>query len=147
AIEQTGPDAKTYAELAHARDLFEKKELAAAEKIYHKLAKNKKNPIPVLEESRFYEHECQVHRNELSRAEGTYKQLISEHRHCQYGNKPAQRLYDIADFWLNDTRKHMEEYDQKRDGKIWFVSPSYIHWSKEKPFLDEEGRALLCLQA
>ena len=141
------PDAKIYSELAAAKQLFEEKDLVAAEKIFHKLAKNKKNPDKVLQEARFLEAECQVLRNELSKAEGTYKLLLNEHRHCQYRAKVGQRLYDIADYWLNDTRKRMELYEQKRAGKIWYVPPSFIHWSKDKPFLDEEGRALECLKA
>ena len=128
-------------------ELFEKKDLIKAEKIYHKLGKNKKHPTKVLEEACFFEAECQVLRNELSKAEGTYKKLINEHRYSQYVAKAGQRLYDIADFWLNDTRKQMELYEQQRAGKIRFVPPTFVHFSKEKPFLDEEGRALLCLQA
>ncbi len=142
------PDAAVLAELTEAKRLFDEKKLIEAEKIFARLARNKKNPSKVMEESRFLEAECQVLRNELSKAEGTYKLLIKEYNnHSQYTNKAAQRLYDIADYWLNDTRKQMELYEQKRAGKVWFVTPSFVHWTKDKPFLDEEGRALQCLEA
>ena len=142
-----GPDTKAYAELAQAMELFKAKDLNGAEKIFNKLAKHKKNPLTLMEEARYYEAECQVLRNELSKAEGTYKLLLKEHPHSRFTVKASQRLYDIADYWLNDTRKQMELYEQKRSGKVWFVPPSFVHWSKDKPFLDEEGRALLCLEA
>ena len=145
--EAQGPDAKAYAELEKANAFFEQENYVEAEKIFHKLASNKKNPFKLLEEARFKEAESQVLQNHLSKAEGTYKLFINEHRTSKYVVKAGQRLYDIADYWLNDTREQMKLYEEKRAGKVWFVPPNLIHFSKDKPFLDEEGRALLCLQA
>ena len=79
AFDPNGPDAPIYAELETARQLFKAKDFVAAERIFAKLAKKNKNPLPVLEEARFMEAECQVMRNELTKAEGTYKLLIKEH--------------------------------------------------------------------
>jgi tetratricopeptide (TPR) repeat protein len=56
-----------------------------------------------------------------------------------------QHLFNIADKWLDDTRKEMEETREVREGKRWFTTPHYIHIEKESPFLDKEGRALEAL--
>jgi outer membrane protein assembly factor BamD (BamD/ComL family) len=57
--------------------------------------------------------------------------------------EPAvQHMFEIANYWLDDTRKEMEEYKEQREGKRWVVWPEFAHFTKTKPFLDEEGRAL-----
>jgi outer membrane protein assembly factor BamD (BamD/ComL family) len=51
-------------------------------------------------------------------------------------------MYEIANYWLDDTRKEMEEYKEQREGKRWVVWPEFVHFETTKPLLDEEGRAL-----
>src|SRR5207302_5870120 len=42
----------------------------------------------------------------------------------------------------NDTRTEMQQYKEMEEGKRWFIMPAVFHFEKEKPLLDEEGRAL-----
>src|SRR5438874_825313 len=56
-------------------------------------------------------------------------------------------MFDIANFWLDDTRTEMAEYREKREGKRSIVMPVVFHSEKKKPFLDEEGRAMQALDA
>ena len=52
-------------------------------------------------------------------------------------------MFEIANFWLDDTRKEMKEYKEKKEGKRWFVlARAVVHFEKTKPLLDEEGRAV-----
>jgi outer membrane protein assembly factor BamD (BamD/ComL family) len=55
-------------------------------------------------------------------------------------------MFEIATFWLEDTRKEMRESDSKDKGQLsWLTRPEsldLIHLEKSKPLFDEEGRAL-----
>jgi TolA-binding protein len=134
-------------ELEGAKTLFREKKYGSAENIFHRLAKNTKNPPTVLEEALFYEAECQYLQGNLRSAEPTYKKLLTEFRYGRHKDDANRRLFDIANFWLDDTRKVMQAYEEKRDGKRWFIMPaSYVHFSKDKPLLDMEGHALQALE-
>src|SRR5205085_1453556 len=62
--------------------------------------------------------------------------------HSPYREQAIQHMFDIANYWLVDTRKEMEEEREKREGKRWFVWPRFMSTDKTKPFLDREGRAV-----
>ncbi len=51
-------------------------------------------------------------------------------------------MFDIANYWLDDTRKEMQEWQEYKDGKRWFFWPRVFNWDKTKPVLDEQGRAV-----
>jgi outer membrane protein assembly factor BamD (BamD/ComL family) len=55
-------------------------------------------------------------------------------------------MFDIANFWLDDTRTEMTEYREKKEGKRTFVVPAVFHFEKKKPWVDEEGRAMQALE-
>src|SRR5262245_27044054 len=54
----TGNPSELSPELASAHEKFKAGEIGAAEKSFHKVAENQKNPPSVAEEARFYEAEC-----------------------------------------------------------------------------------------
>jgi hypothetical protein len=56
-------------------------------------------------------------------------------------------MFDIANFWLDDTRAEMREDAERRQGKRWLVWPRYLllHWDRGRPIFEEEGRALRLL--
>ena len=58
-------------------------------------------------------------------------------------------MFDIANYWLDDTKDQMRETAEQREGKRWFVAPRFFHspWDPTKPFVDEQGRALEALDA
>lgn len=133
-------------DLEGARRLFQDKEYAKAEPLFAKVGKNKKTPIPVLEEAIFYEAECQFLQENYRDASATYKKLIRNYVHGQHSRQANERLMFIADLWLEDTRKQIEEFMEKKEGKRYFVLPaSYFHFSKDRPFYDQEGNALVIL--
>jgi outer membrane protein assembly factor BamD (BamD/ComL family) len=56
----------------------------------------------------------------------------------------VQHMFEIAMYWLDDTRKEMREYEGKEDQTHFEIWPEslYLHLDKPKPLFDEEGRAL-----
>lgn len=145
--DRSDEDAKARAQLEEANRLLEANDLAAAEKIFTKLAKNLKNPLPVVEESLFKEAECQRLNKDYRHAEPTYKKLLKDFPRGQYAERATVALFEIANFWLEDTRREMEAYEKNRDKS--FVFPTIwpiMHFSKDRPFLDQEGHALQCLE-
>ena len=57
-----------------------------------------------------------------------------------YREQAVQHMFEIANYWLDDTRKEMAEYKEEREGKRWIVWPEFVHFEATKPLLDEEGR-------
>src|SRR5438128_10830874 len=59
-----------------------------------------------------------------------------------FREQAVQHMFEIANYWLDDTGKEMEEYKEHREGKRWIVWPEFAHFAPTKPMLYEEGRAL-----
>ncbi len=152
-------------DLAAARELFRQKDYAKAEKIFHRLAEEgadrksawdevfrfsgKKPEVNavVAEEARFYEGECLHAQKNYPKAADTYVRLLGDFGSSAYREQAVQRLFDIGNYWLEDTREGMRLAKEVREGKRWFAPPNPFHVDKTKPFLDEEGRALEALEA
>jgi outer membrane protein assembly factor BamD (BamD/ComL family) len=130
------------AELAGARELFRRGEFSQAERIFRRIANNKKNPPFVAEEARFGEAECLRLQGHYPKAADTYNKLLVDFPSSAFREQACQHMFDIANYWLEDTRLQMHQAREKREGKRWFVEPNFFHWDKTKPFLDEEGRAI-----
>lgn len=133
-------------ELAGAHEVFRKGDYSKAQDIYHGIAENKKNPVQVAEEARYFEAECLRLREHLPRACDTYHKVIIDFPSGAFKEQALQHMYEIADFWLQDTRTEMEQVREKKEGKRWVVWPHFFHWDEQKPLADEEGRALEALQ-
>jgi outer membrane protein assembly factor BamD (BamD/ComL family) len=63
-----------------------------------------------------------------------------------YREQSVQHLFDIANYWLDDTRQAMKEDKERREGKRWIVMPRFVSFEKDKPLLDREGRAIEALE-
>lgn len=140
-------DAKVYADLDSANLYMKENKLQEAEKIFAKLANNTKNPMPVVEEARYNEAECQRQRKDYRSAEATYKRLLKDFSNGKYAERANEKLFEIANFWLDDTRKEMEAYEKNKDNKwtLPTIGP-LLHFSREKPLMDQEGHAVQCLE-
>ncbi len=146
--DQTAEKGSAQAQLDGAKILYEKGKFGDAERIFHSIARNVKNPPLVAEEALFFEADCQYLQGHFPKAESTFIKVLREFRlNGRFHNQANQRLFDIANYWLDDTRKLMKAYEEKREGKRWLVMPaSFVHVDKEKPFLDMEGRAIEALE-
>jgi TolA-binding protein len=131
------------AELASAHELYRNGEYAKAEKLYHKVADNTKNGVQIAEEARYYEAECLRRQRHYPKAADTYNKMLNDFPRGIYRDQAVQHMFEIANYWLDDTRQDMKEYREVKDGKRKLVWPGPIfHFDRTRPFLDEEGRAV-----
>jgi TolA-binding protein len=101
-----------------------------------------KGPNPISEAALFYEGECQRLQKNYREAEFTYTRVLADYPRSQYAIRVCQGLFEIADYWLEPTRRQMDQYQEQIAGKRWFVSPAaWIHFGKDMPMLDTEGHA------
>jgi TolA-binding protein len=130
------------AQLAGAHELFRREEYDKAERLFHHIAENKKNPPALVQEARFYEAESLRLAGNFPKAADTYADLMKKFRNNPYRDQCNQHMFDIATFWLEDTWAKMREEEQKRRGERWVVMPRLVSFEQKKPLMDREGRAL-----
>ena len=133
-------------ELAAAHELYRAGSYSAAGKAFKKIADNTRNSPSVGEEARFYEAECLSKQDELPKACDTYHKMLVDFPAGTFRDQAVRRMFDIANFWLDDTRDEMAAYREKKEGKRTFVMPAVFHLDKKKPWVDEEGRAMQALE-
>jgi TolA-binding protein len=134
-------------DLEGARRLYQQGEHAQAEKIFARIADNTKNPPRLAEEARYYQADCARLQGYYPRAAELYVKQLQTFPTGKHGALARQRMFDIANYWLDDTREVMEAYREKKEGKRTFVWPvPFINLTdKTKPKLDIEGYALRLL--
>jgi outer membrane protein assembly factor BamD (BamD/ComL family) len=132
------------ANLAGGHVLYRDGKFSEAERIFHRIAENTKNPPPIGEEARYYEAECLRRQARYPKAADTYARMLTDFPSGAFREQAVQHIFEIANYWLDDTRREMEESKEQREGKRWIVWPEFelVHLEKTKPLLDEEGRAL-----
>ena len=129
-------------QLAGAKELFRQGNYATAERVFHRLFENKKNAQPLLEEARFMEAECLRLQGYYPKAADTYVDLLKKFDRTPYKDAAIQHMFDIANYWLDDSREEMKETREFRDGSRFFVVPRFVSFERTKPFMDREGRAI-----
>ena len=144
--EAAGGSAESNPDMVKALDLFREQKYAEAEKICHKLAEKTKDNALLAEKARFHEAECLYQQKKYPKACDTYARMLNDHGSGVYREQGVQRMFDIANFWLEDTRQQMRESREVREGKRWVVGQNFVHWDRAKPLVDQEGRALQALE-
>ena len=133
------------AALAGAHDLFRRGDYAGAERIFHYYAEktDKASQSPLLHaEARYWEAECLRLQGDYPKAADTYVDLLNKYQNNPYREQALQHAFDIANFWLQETREEMNEAREKREGKRWFVWPHFFSTDPKILFMDREGRAI-----
>jgi outer membrane protein assembly factor BamD (BamD/ComL family) len=151
-------------DLLAAKEVFRRGEYAKAEPLFHRIAETNKDSgswysqliysrpekgdmnVMVLEEARFMEAECLRMQGRYPKAADTYIRLLNDFGSGLHRELAVNQLFEIANYWLEDTRREMEQAKEKAAGKRWFVDSHFIHVDRSKPFLDEEGRAVEALE-
>jgi len=134
-------------ELAGAKELYRRGDYVTAEGLFAKVANNTKNATQLAEEARYYEADCLRLQSRYPKAADTFKKCLDDFPSGLKHDEANKRMFDICNYWLDDTRKQMELAQEKKDGKHWFVMPtSFVHFEKTKPLIDTEGRALELLE-
>src|SRR5208282_5017047 len=91
--------------------------------------------------------ECLYKQTKYPAAGDRYLQLLNEYPSAAHGDEARQRLFDIANYWLDETRDQMEKTKEVTEGKRWFTPPlTLVHFETSKPFLDIEGHAVRMLE-
>jgi outer membrane protein assembly factor BamD (BamD/ComL family) len=147
---QSTPKAGTpAAELESAKELFQKGDYKKAEKHFTHLAENTKNPPSVAEEARFYEGECERLQGRYPSAVGSYKRQLKDFPSGAHQKEALRQMFDIANYWLDETRDDMVAYHERQEGKrgFFYWPGSFVHFDKTKPFLDLRGNALSTLES
>lgn len=134
---------------ASAKILFQRGEYGDAEKVFRWLGKRaeKEKNLEVLEECLYHEAECLYQRRKYPKARDLFAKLVNTFPSTRYRAEAVQRQYEIASYWLKDTERAMQEWQDYSEGKRWFVMPSIISFEQEKPTFDVEGHALKSFQA
>ncbi|MFO0878054.1 MAG: tetratricopeptide repeat protein [Gemmataceae bacterium] len=128
--------------MAAAREHFRKEEYDKAESIFARVADNEKHAGAAVQEAMYYQAESLRLMGYYPRAADLYASLLSKFPNSSYREQCVQHMFDIANYWLDDTRQEMREDKERRDGKRVFVMPRFLSVEKSKPFLDREGRAI-----
>lgn len=157
---------KVTSEMSGAYELYRLGDYEKAGKIFRRVADDGAHtPPPLVEEARFYEAECLRRQLLYPRACDTYHKLLMDSPNGPYREQTLQRIFDIANYWLEDTRQEIaasekerkngkkeskedqpKDKDGKKPSKNWKSKFVVGHWEKTKPFVDEEGRALEALE-
>ncbi len=146
---RTAMDDKSRADVETAKRQYQDKSYADAEKSFNLIAKAKKLPADVQEDAIFYRGECQRLQSNYRDAEGSLKLYIKSYPYGKYTAQANDRLFDIANYWLNPTRENMKRAEEQREGKRsnWDIMPvSWFHFSNDLPWSDVEGHALGVLE-
>jgi outer membrane protein assembly factor BamD (BamD/ComL family) len=144
-----GPDhspARLTGDLAAAHDRYRNSDWAGAGSAFHKIAEDTKNSPQVAEEARYYEAECLWREGKFPRAADTFHRQMLDFPRGAYSQPAAQKMFEIANYWLDDTRTEMDDWRLKAEGKKSIILPAVFHTEKSKPLLDEEGRAIQLLE-
>jgi outer membrane protein assembly factor BamD (BamD/ComL family) len=142
-------DDKARVDLEEAKRLYKAQEYAKAEKIFEKIVKAKKLRQDVQEDAAFYYGECQRLQGNYRDAEANLKVYIRAFPYGKYASQANERLFDIANFWLNATRDEMKEFEKNGGStfKLASYSPAgWFHFDHDLPFNDTEGHALAILE-
>jgi hypothetical protein len=130
--------------VAEARDLFRHGKYEEAAKRFHQFENEIKYPPEISQECFFSEAECYRLLKEYPRAVDVYAEMLKRFSETLYREQVLQQLYDIATYWLEDTRAEVKQAKEAGEGKR---PPLSLHWPQRdhsKP-AGQERRALAVL--
>ncbi len=137
-------DPEAEAKMGRAEELFATQSYADAQKIYADVADNTYNPSSLLEKARFKEAECVRLRGRLPAAVDTYNRLLQDFPTGIYSEQAATKMYAIADVWMKDSLKDIEE---KENGRASVRLPRMPNFTdRSKPAIDQEGELIKTLE-
>ncbi len=135
------------ADLLGAKALYERGDYAKASPLFGGVAGNKDASVSNAEEALYYQADCERLQGKYSRAAEIYNLLLGSYPMGKHSQQARERLFDIANYWLDDTRAYMEACREKKEGKRWWVWPmAPVSFEKAKPLFDTEGHAVRMLE-
>lgn len=138
-------DSKASEKLARAEQYFSEGYYSKAYDLFRELADNQGNPSDLAERARFMQAECRRMRGHYPEAVDTYHKLLLDFPTGAHRREAALRMYEIADYWLNDFRDELEHRAHEKGVLHW--RPRWPNpFDRSKPLLDQEGRTLEALE-
>jgi outer membrane protein assembly factor BamD (BamD/ComL family) len=129
-------DRETNREFLDAEDIFRREDYPEALKAFKRLARAYKDK-PLEEDILFMLAETQFKLDMLPKAQDTYHKLLMKYPNTRYMPQAVQRSYDIAYYWLEDSRLRAEG----KSGKYGFSR--YVNFfDRTRPIFDAPGRAI-----
>jgi tetratricopeptide (TPR) repeat protein len=132
----------TPAGVAEARDLFRRGKYEEAAKRFHQFENELKFPVELSQECFFSEAECYRLRKEYPHAADVYAEMLKRFPDTLYREQVLQHVYEIATYWLEDTRAEMKQAREAADGRRPQVVVHLPQWDRSKPTVGQERRAL-----
>jgi outer membrane protein assembly factor BamD (BamD/ComL family) len=134
-------DPQAQEKMAEADRLFAAGRFAEARKIYKQLADNQGNPSDLAERARFLQAECRFYQGHYPEAVDTYHRLLLDFPNGAHRRDACNRMYQIADYWLDDFRDELAR--RKNEPGILYWRPSWPNpFDRTRPLVDQEGRLL-----
>jgi outer membrane protein assembly factor BamD (BamD/ComL family) len=132
-------------QLRWAHELFRQERYSEAERIYDHIASRKRYAPELVQEAMYYRAECLRLQGQYPKAVDVYSSLLEKfnHLHTPYREQAVRHIYDIANYWLDDTRAEMKAAEAGKGDIAW---ANFVHFQRSKPLLDEEGRAVQALE-
>lgn len=124
-----------------AEQLFRDEQYDKAASAFKAIARNYKD-TPLAEEALFMRAEALFKANRLPKAQDTYTQLLTKYPTTRFLPQAIQRSYDIAFYWLEDSRLAAQGQPTKH-----YAFTNYVNFfDKTRPILDTPGRAIECIE-
>ncbi|HMP59522.1 MAG TPA: tetratricopeptide repeat protein [Gemmatales bacterium] len=144
-VSEQPPEPGTLAgDCVSAKILFQRGEYEQAEKVFRWLASKaeKEKNLEVLEESLYCQGECLYHLRRYPKAMETFTKLLKVNPSTRYRGEAVSREFEMAEYWLKDTREAMREWREFQDGERWVVMPRLVSFETEMPWFDAENHTL-----
>lgn len=128
-------------EYAAAEALFRAEKYSDSAKAFKRIAKQFQG-TPVEEDALFMQAESEFLQDRLPKAQDLYAGLLKKYPTTRHLPQAIQRTYDIAYFWLEDSRLASQGKPTKHSS----FTNSLNFVDKKRPILDTEGRAIEAIQ-
>ena len=131
--------------MARAEQHFSQQQYADAQTLFKELADNTRNKAELAERARFMQAECRRLRGHYPEAVDTYNRLLNDFPTGANRKEACGRMFEIADYWLDDFRDEMRARANEKGVLRWRPGwPNFI--DRTKPRTDQEGEALRALE-
>ncbi|MGL4461266.1 MAG: tetratricopeptide repeat protein, partial [Planctomycetia bacterium] len=127
--------------MARAEELFRQEKYSSAAASFKTIA-NRYKDTSVEEDALYWRAEALFKADYLPAAQDTYAQLLTKFPTTRHLPQAVQRTYDIAYYWLEDTRRE----SQGESPKNWWASRRVNFLDRTRPVFDTEGRAVEAIE-
>lgn len=131
--------------MARAEQFYIDRNYEMAIKEFKNVADNQGNNVDMRERARFLQAECRRFLYEYPDAVDTYHKLLIDFPTGAHRPDAVARMYEMADYWLEDFRNEIARRANEKGILRW--QPSWPNPSdKTRPWIDQEGRALEAME-